>query len=105
MSGGISNVRGIYYQMVISVERILELIYDSNMEFVRLEAVNDEEEDINTHFMDGKIRYEQIKTKKIGNWTFNDFFYNIFLRFNNFLKKSTKNEISCRFISNAPPNQ
>lgn len=105
LRGGTTSIRGIYYQVMISVERILTLLHDYAIDYIILEAVNKEAEDINIIYKDGIIIYEQVKTKRRGVWHFNDFFKDVFQNFLGLLENSDNPDlINFRFVSNAPPD-
>lgn len=105
MSGGPSTVQGIYYQVTISVKRLLTMLNDCEIDKIIVEAKNKEEEDINIFYRNGKIIYEQVKTKRRGFWSFNEFFSKVFPTFLNLFENSKNPKlIFFGFVSNASPD-
>lgn len=106
MSGGINALQGMYYQITICVKRILTMISKSDIRYIIPETINNEEEDINIFYENGKIIYEQVKTKKIGNWTITEFFNRVFTNFHKvFTQVKIQDNIFFRFTSNAAPDR
>ena len=100
--GGPENFKGFDYQISYSIFRILDLMINNKDEVdsIKFESIDENEEDFNIYWRNGNIEYVQIKKRDEGySWTPS----NIKKLISNYYKKYSS-KTYYRFVTNAPAN-